>query len=92
MSNFDQWSSWHGALLAANRRRKSSCHIEPSFQLLRLPSSASHAFRLMPWHIEPYTAGAVFTSAASIAAALIAEPMYAVAWVWELVPLPSVQQ
>jgi hypothetical protein len=33
----------------------------------------------MPWHIEPYTVGAVFMSAASIAAALIAEPMYAVA-------------
>jgi len=80
MSNFAQYSPWHGALLTTNRRKEiSSCHIEPSFQLLRLPSSALHVCRLMPWHIEPYTAGAVFMSAASIAAALIAEPMYAVA-------------
>jgi hypothetical protein len=59
---------------------KSPCRIEPSFQLLRLPSLASHVFRLMPWRIEPYTAGAVFMSAASIAVSLIAEPMCAVAW------------
>ena len=54
-----------------------------------------------PWHRMCFdkalgyrggVARAVFMSAAVIGAALIAEPTCAVAWVWALVPLPSVQQ
>jgi hypothetical protein len=44
-------------------------------------------FRQKPWRIA-----AEFERAAFIEAALIAERMCTAAWVWALVPLPSVQQ
>ena len=58
----------------------------------RPPSLASHVFRQRPWRIAAEFARAAFMSAAVIVLALIAEPTCTAAWVWALVPLPSVQQ
>jgi hypothetical protein len=44
-------------------------------------------FRQKPWRIAAVSARAAF-----IEEALIAERMCAAAWVWALVPLPSVQR
>jgi hypothetical protein len=98
MSNFEQLSSWHCASLmpATSRERKISCPIELSFPLQPLPFLASRVFLLTPWPSEAVefaradSTQAVLALAASIAAALIAEAMGALAWAWASVPLPSV--
>jgi hypothetical protein len=91
MSNFDQHLLSHGASLIINRRKVIPCRIEPLFLLQRLPSLASHVFRLMPWHIEADTAAAAFITAAPITAHIV-EAMRTVASPWALVLLPSAQQ